>query len=533
MSSDDFDNEILDVAVVGGGVSGVYSAWRLAAARAGKVCLFEQSGRIGGRLLSVTPPGLPHARVELGGMRFTSLHTRVKGLLEQLKIATHSFPVTKPQNICYVRGQRLRQQDTKNPALIPYKLSADEQSLLSQGADFVAVAAERVLRSMLKKDVDLAKVDWKQVAKAADFEGFNLRDLPLHYLLQRNLSNEALRFADDISGYDSILYTWNAADGFPWNLEDFGRDVEYFGITPGFATLPAAIADLFKKIDGSIAADRRIRFGHTLESFDVPEKGNSGLIELQFAIDGGQRRTIKARNLILAMPRKSLELLAKTGPVLGPGNNHVRELIRSVEPIPLFKLALCYDFPWWETIGTVPKIEAGRSITDLPLRQCYYWATDSKTGKAVLLVYDDGRDLDYWSGLRELAKTQVYAAPATASAAVTGDPEWQARQAPDLMVHEVHRQLMEIHGLQHRCDISLPYAAAYRDWGEDPYGGGANFWSLHADSWKVAKEILQPKPPFRVFVCGEAYSHQQGWVEGALRTADDMLRTHFGLDLPT
>ena len=70
------------------------------------------------------------------------------------------------------------------------------------------------------------------------------------------------------------------------------------------------------------------------------------------------------------------------------------------------------------------------------------------------------------------------------------------------------------------------------DWGEDPYGGGANFWRLYVDSARVAQEILQSKPPFPVFVCGEAYSHQQGWVEGALRTADDMLRTHFKLGLP-
>jgi hypothetical protein len=35
-----------------------------------------------------------------------------------------------------------------------------------------------------------------------------------------------------------------------------------------------------------------------------------------------------------------------------------------------------------------------------------------------------------------------------------------------------------------------------------------------------------------VFVCGEAYSHQQGWVVGALRTADEMLQRHFKLGAP-
>jgi hypothetical protein len=166
-------------------------------------------------------------------MRYTSRQPRVKGLLEHLGIAAHPFTVREPQNICYVRGHRLRHQDLKTPALIPYTLFPDEQTTRSLEVGFVAIAAERVLRSMLKKDIDLANVDWREVARTACYEGIRLRDLPLHYLLQRNVSDEALRFADDISGYNSILYTWNAADGFPWNLDDFGRDVSYFGISSG------------------------------------------------------------------------------------------------------------------------------------------------------------------------------------------------------------------------------------------------------------------------------------------------------------
>ena len=49
----------LDVAVVGGGVSGAYSAWRLQEAQGAKskIALFEYSDRIGGRLYSITIPG--------------------------------------------------------------------------------------------------------------------------------------------------------------------------------------------------------------------------------------------------------------------------------------------------------------------------------------------------------------------------------------------------------------------------------------------------------------------------------------------
>ena len=54
----------IDVAIVGGGVSGIYSGWRLLTAdNKRKVTVFEGSDRIGGRLLSARPPGFPGSRL--------------------------------------------------------------------------------------------------------------------------------------------------------------------------------------------------------------------------------------------------------------------------------------------------------------------------------------------------------------------------------------------------------------------------------------------------------------------------------------
>ena len=77
-----------------------------------------------------------------------------------------------------------------------------------------------------------------------------------------------------------------------------------------------------------------------------------------------------------------------------------------------------------------------------------------------------------------------------------------------------------------------PFAAAYRDWTEDPYGGGVNFWQIHARSWEVMQAIVHPRDDVPVYICGEAYSQEQGWVEGALQTAEIMLQKHFGLTPP-
>jgi monoamine oxidase len=311
--------------------------------------------------------------------------------------------------------------------------------------------------------------------------------------------------------------------------------VNYFHVQDGYDVLPLKMADMFRQVGGTV------HLQHRLKSFDQVTSGGSPAIEMRFE-HGGAVRTVVARRLILAMPRRSLELLDQSGAVLGPDRNNrrVRDLITSVTPIPLFKLAICYPSPWWQTIDPqahangateLKKITQGESITDMPVRQVYYWAVDQKTQKAVVLIYDDGGDLDYWAGLRDQNHGEPFDSGEWDSAGATL-PRWGDYQAPRLMIEEAHRQLMIMHGVQGHAGIPAPYAAAYRDWGEDPYGGGANFWHVGVNGREVFHDIIQPKPPIPVYICGEAYSNFQGWVEGPLETADQMLALHFGLQPP-
>ena len=53
-------------------------------------------------------------------------------------------------------------------------------------------------------------------------------------------------------------------------------------------------------------------------------------------------------------------------------------------------------------------------------------------------------------------------------------------------------------------------------------------WNIGVRSGDVKEKIVKPLANRRLFICGEAYSDAQGWVEGALQTADMMLEK-FGL----
>ena len=46
------------------------------------------------------------------------------------------------------------------------------------------------------------------------------------------------------------------------------------------------------------------------------------------------------------------------------------------------------------------------------------------------------------------------------------------------------------------------------------------------------KQMRHPIRGADVYVCGEAYSNMQGWVQGALNSAELMLKENFNLTRP-
>lgn len=528
----DNDNEMLDVAIVGGGISGVYSGWRLLKKGGRKrVTVFEASNRIGGRLLSIPAPGIGNMVAELGGMRILpAVQPRIKALIKELnrlpgeQIDTYDFPVDQPQNISYLRGTHLRLSDfgmETQPAAgapvpqrtpIPYRVGFLERGKLP--GQIVINALEQICPGIT--DPTLTEAQRSEITHQTSFDGKPLMDQGFWQVLVRVISGEAYQLALDAGGYQSTLTNWNAADAIPWYLSDFGVSSAYQGFREGFQQVPLRVRDQF------VAAGGTVEMGAQLQGFAVVEGG----VELRFAGPDGGDRTVRAKELVLAMPRRSLELITPGSPLLQ--DVEVSRLVKSVTPRPLFKLFTTYSDPWWLPAG----VQAGRTTTDLPVRQTYYWSTDmgkpALGGPAMLMAsYDDGINIGFWDSFRPKRGVGWRAtAQETPMAYFTNDdegiadPEWTANAAPADMVREVQRQLALIHGMAY---VPPARNAAFRDWGDDPFGGGWNSWNIGVDSRRVKMDILRPDPAAPVYICGEAYSDAQGWVEGALQTADLML----------
>ncbi|MCB0036889.1 MAG: FAD-dependent oxidoreductase [Anaerolineales bacterium] len=507
---------IVDVAIVGGGVSGIYSGWRLATAdlsasplaphanESGKlnIHLYELSDRIGGRLISLDPPEIQGIKAEFGGMRYLTNQPLVKGLIDQLGLETRPFPVSGDENIYYIRGHHLRGRDFTNPDKVPYRLSWLEKG--KTPGQLIAAAID----TLIPGAAHLTKEQWQEVKENYTFHGRYLWELGFWNLLNEVMSSEAFKLLQDAGGYDTTMTNWNAAEAIPWYLADFGETAEYRTVLNGMESVPLTVADRFTQAGGHI---------HTGFRLDTFAKRADGLIELKF--DG--QPSVLARHLILAMPRRSLELLDDDIEFfLHP---QVKALIPTVTPHPMFKLFLCYRYAWWYDAG----VNNGRSVTDLPLRQVYYFGSEVEGPAAynqelrdslVMASYDDGSNVGFWAGLAEKGHSTTHCFP------VSDEPRWNRYSCPPAMIAHAQRQLKLVHDLEY---IPEPYAAGFQNWGQDPFGGAWNSWNIHVKAWEVREQILQPLNEWPVYIMGEAYSAAQGWIEGALQTAERVLTDKF------
>jgi monoamine oxidase len=534
-------NDVLDVAIVGAGVSGLYAGWRLRADRAGperSVAVFEASERVGGRLLSLRPPGIPNMVAELGGMRILpAVQPRIRRLIEVLndgcepgdRIETFDFPVDEDDNIAFLRGTYLRLADfARDPDRVPYRLGFLEKGQRPGG--ILIQAIEQIVPGITRPGLD--EYERRRMAHGAEFDGKPLYQQGFWQVLVRVISGEAYLLALDAGGYQSTLSNWNAADAIPWYLSDFGVDARYKGFRRGFQQVPDTLDRLFREAGGSV------RLGAHLTGFEWSP--GEALFTLRFR----NAPSLRSRALVLAMPRRSLDLIRDGSALLR--EERVTNLVRSVTPRPLFKLFTTYTCPWWRPAG----VRAGRSVTDLPVRQTYYWPTDAggpaEEGPAMLMAsYDDGLNIGFWDGFRprrgvgwrkgarDVPNRKWFGGEANArlrelreAGAAEDAPdvellrEWLRYCAPAAMVEEVQRQLRLMHGMSF---TPSPVDAAFKDWGDDPFGGGWHSWNIGVKSWEVVRGIVEPVEEVPLYVCGEAYSDAQGWVEGALQTADLVL----------
>jgi lysine 2-monooxygenase len=523
----------LEIAVVGGGVSGAYSAWRLQQAKTeAQIGLFEYSNRIGGRLYTTTLPGLPHVKAELGGMRYIpSQHIIVKSLVDHLKLAKKEFPMGAPApvgskgNLFYLRGQHLRLHELADPTKVPYNLAWSERGL---GPSKLQV---QVMNSIYPNISNLTLCDQMKLKVF----GKELWKHGFWDLMYRVLSSEGYQFMKDAGGYETNAANANAVTQLA--VTEYNDSTKFLTLRDGCDQLPIVLAREFNEtFEGGTPKGRRLHMNRRLAEIKIgsgdypytlifePTVTNAGKTTLKPDADVF---TVRAKKVILALPRRSLELVKGTF----FDDQWLRENIPSVLIQSAFKLFLAYERPWWRALGLV----AGRSVTDLPVRQIYYFGTEGEQKQGLpymnsllMASYNDLGTVPFWKGLENGEPYDGYR-PSCLEPGVGRIVPTTEFAATEAMIQVANRQVAQVHGLP---EIPMPYSAIYHSWNEDPYGGGWHEWKANCRLDQVMCRMRRPVAEHHIHIVGEAYSYNQGWMEGALDTAESTLQEFFGLKTP-
>lgn len=551
------DADVLDVAIVGAGAAGAYAAYRLArewesspmlrdmVRRSGRerprLQVFDILDRVGGRLWSYRFPQEPHLIAELGGQGFSALHRNVHGLAtRELNLEVVECPAFNHPLFHHLRGSRFPPSALGEPsnflgadprdasAPIRYFVRPEErrppgEALLARLYEVVpqmrapceAVIAilreggeEAVPRALPKLRALFETLRFADVTSDLRPPNTKMNEFGYWNWMVENFSNEAYRLSVDSAFTVSFDQNYNLYDtvvGFLSVYFAYAAPPAFRSVRNGYDELPKALIRGFEASGGvrTLRAEARaVRL--------VPRGGEDLLVLDIRPVGAGYSYPVPARSVVLALPKLALSRLDRESILFA--NPEFPSRLDAVYATPASKLFFLYDAAWWKAALPPDGPALGYATTDLPIKSCYYMGENPRTGRALMLgSLTDAMNVQFWNRFGG------------------GGRAPEVLRVPPAMVEEVTHQLARMHFPEGEGRVPAPLAAVFQDWIEPPFSGGWHLWQPGVASWEVMPEIRRPINGVPLFICGEAFSALQGWVEGALNTTERTLQDHFGL----
>jgi hypothetical protein len=387
--------------------------------------------------------------------------------------------------------------------------------------------------------------DLEVIRKRASFRGQPLWNLGFWNVLSDVLSHFAVvKIRDWGSYYHFVHENLNAAEWIIFWLRAIRGTGSLRGIRGGMSRIIWKLLERLHDKRGTLLCIQKGR-----KVVDLQSDGD----EIDITVEN-ENEVIKAKRVILALPKRPLEKLSWNGK--GP-QKQLKAALDAVAGLSLLKCFFVIEQPWWEDNRAL-----NRYAADLPTRELLYVKSHDRT-KGLIMVYTDRPAITFWSDYlrtiecapdhddvcqepsenpqlenQETARTwflklrkipcQGDVSPANhelyfgnGGMAIVGEPEnprlWQrfVQFARDYEHHDFTQDRL--------------LACGMRDWGKNPFGAAAHGWLPGVMSWKhmeflEAFSLDEYSSNKNIHVCGEAFSDYQGFIEGSLRSARRVLR---------
>jgi len=427
---DFFTSGKYDFIIVGGGISGLFLAYKLSSIEKFKILLIEKTGRLGGRIHTYESKQ-HNIKYETGAARFNINHTKLISLIKELGLEG------KISELPIESDSVLR----NNAFDYPYYLADPKLEL-----DYNALMEKVIHASDKMSKAYLINISFFQLC--VDIIGF-----------------EGATFLKDSFGYSGEFLKGNAdsmIDIFKKNFLDESQ--QYYLLDDG-------LSEIIHKLHAKLKSRSNV----TIKLNTIIEDVNLNTCNYYY-VETIDKKYHYSSNIILTIPQKSLLELS----IFNKGSPATHWL-KSVSPVPLCRIYALYDKCWYKDI---PK-----TTTDNNIRYFIPINYNETGGALAMISYSDSDDAIGWHNTYKVSREQL--------------------------LKNVHAGLEEIFP-ENKISKSKYHNLHF-------WEAGIHLWNMGANSGTLYKHILKPFKDKKLYIAGECYSLNQGWIEGALESAYDIL----------
>lgn len=329
---------MFDIGIIGGGISGLYTAYRLLQKnKLLSIMILEASDKLGGRISTIY--GEDDISYEAGAARFSEYHTRLIKLLTDLDLLSNRIPISSSINVVIC-----------NPK---YR---DIQARYNNFDDIIK---------------DLYKETVKRRISSSTLIELNLIDL-----INKTLGSDVAEYMATTYPYYSELKHLNALEALKLFKSEFTKSVQYYVLQNG-------LSSIITKLHQILASYPNVKILLKTPCLNIKR------VILDDGVPGTRisykNKTTDCRNLILACPKASLNKFN----IL----RQVSHLLSSVSSQPLYRIYARYSK---NIDGTYWFSNISKTITDLHAK--YIIPYDLERG-VIMISYTDSKYADYWMKL--------------------------------------------------------------------------------------------------------------------------------------
>jgi len=347
------------------------------------------------------------------------------------------------------------------------EISGNTEILPSKNYDLKPIFKNKSSFTYIKKVIKQAKLFIKNKKNIQKLQKYTFIDYA-----KTILNSEQINFLLDFSGYYGELVYENAYDAIRLFEEGISNSLKYYVLKHGFSSV---IDKLVCKINQTSKIHNQVhnqKLFLNQELLKIKELGNTYVLNINNNI-------YQTKYLILALPKPAL-LKFNYLNIYNPELN-------SVSCKPLCRIYSIFPKPWFQNLE--------KSTTNIKLR--YIIPINKQTG-LVMISYTDSKYALYWKKFLNKSNKELN--------------------------KELLKQLSLLYSTEEmkKLNIKAPIYNSINYW-----NCGVGYWKPKVNSITMSKKILKLNKNRNLYIIGENYSQNQGWIEGALESVHELFKKYF------